>query len=245
MYGYLQQGRIRDATATMKTCHAVSSAQSTFGFLALWARYLIDTEDWAGEVAALSLATELPGAALTSEFVAAFGAARCGDLARARQAHAKLQAARRALEQKSAKAGGEHAGMPGMSTPPTDIGPLGRARVLDEEIAAMVRFKEGAAAEAIAALRKAAAFEETLPLRVWTTVHRQTGVRALGRAAARKQSAGRSAGRIRKGAVAHARAHRGAHRPNGGGRQVRRYPQGGRGTHAAAEDLASGRPAAD
>ena len=50
-----------------------------------------------------------------------------------------------------------------MSTPPTDIGPLGRARVLDEEIAAVVRFKEGAAAEAIAALRKAAAFEETLP----------------------------------------------------------------------------------
>lgn len=162
MYGYLQQGRVGPATTMMKQCHAVS-APSPSGFVTLRSRYLIDTEDWTGEVAALSLPLAQPGAVLTHEFVTAFGAIRRGDLAAARAAHAKLQASRRALEGQSANAGAAHAGMPGMSMPAGDVGPLGRARILDEEIAAMLRFAEGSADEAIAMLRKTAAFEETLP----------------------------------------------------------------------------------
>jgi hypothetical protein len=57
-----------------------------------------------------------------------------------------------------------HAGMPGMNVSPSpDPGALVRIRILHDEIAAMIRHKEGASAEAIDLLRKAAALEDALP----------------------------------------------------------------------------------
>ena len=50
-----------------------------------------------------------------------------------------------------------------MSMRPVDPAALGRLRILDDEIAALIRDKEGATEEAIKLLQAAAAFEETLP----------------------------------------------------------------------------------
>lgn len=97
------------------------------------------------------------------EFVNGFSAVRRGDLAGARAALARMQTARQAIEQSVAAADPAHAAMPGMTMPPPDAGSLGRLRVLTDEIAAMIRLKEGAAAEAVATLRSSAALEETLP----------------------------------------------------------------------------------
>jgi tetratricopeptide (TPR) repeat protein len=165
-YGYLQQGRTQAAMAMVKQCHVVLSSATTpqwGAFIGMRARYLIDTEDWTGEVAKLAVAPTQPPAVFHQEFVNGFSAVRRGDLAGARAALARMQTARQAIEQSVAAADPAHAAMPGMTMPPPDAGSLGRLRVLTDEIAAMIRLKEGAAAEAVATLRSSAALEETLP----------------------------------------------------------------------------------
>ena len=169
-YGYLQQGRTDAARAMVKGCHAEAAAASAGktpmwgAFVAVRTRYLLDTEDWTGEIASLPLAPRQPSVVFNHEFTTAFGAIRRGDLAAARTAFVRMQTARQALE-KMAKTPPDpaHAGMPGMNMPPPDAGALGRLSILHDEIDAMIRHTEGAASDAIDLLRKAAAREETLP----------------------------------------------------------------------------------
>ena len=164
-YGYLQQGRIEAANGMVKTCHASvsrASAPQWGAFIAMRARYLIDTEEWSSDVAALTAAPTQPPAILTHEFVNGFSAVRRGDLTAARAALTKIQAARDQIE-KSAKAGTSAASMPGMTMPAADGGALGRAKILHDEIAALIRHKEGATGDAVTMLRAAAKLEETLP----------------------------------------------------------------------------------
>ena len=159
-YGYLQQGRIDAAKTMVKNCHATGSP----AFVSMRARYLIDTGDWTGDIASLRASPAQPGAVFTNEFIEAFGALRRGDMTAARASFARMQDARKTIETAASKtADPAHAGMPGMSMPSPDAGTLGRIRILHDEIAAMIRHKEGASAEAIDLLRKAAAFEDTLP----------------------------------------------------------------------------------
>jgi predicted Zn-dependent protease len=127
------------------------------------ARYLIDTEDWAGDVAALVASPTQPPAIFHHEFVNAFSAVRRGDLTTARSALAKLQSARATIEKTAKSPDPAHAGMPGMNMPPPDAGGLGRLRILHDEIVAMIRHKEGATREAVDLLRAAGKLEETLP----------------------------------------------------------------------------------
>ena len=75
-----------------------------------------------------------------------------------------MQDARKTIEAAAKPVDPAHAGMPGMNVAPwPDAGALGRIRILHDEIAAMIRHKEGASAEAIDLLRKAAAAEDALP----------------------------------------------------------------------------------
>ena len=166
-YGYLQQGRIELAKEIVKRCYqGVSTATQPNwgGFIGVRSRYLLDTDDWSGDVAALVASPSQPAAVFTHEFTNAFSAIRRGDLASARASLARMKTTRQSIEESAGKPPDPaHAGMPGMSMPPVDPAALGRLRILDDEIAALIRDKEGATEEAIKLLQAAAAFEETLP----------------------------------------------------------------------------------
>jgi tetratricopeptide (TPR) repeat protein len=106
-YGYLSQGRVTKARKVLEACHQRAVAakgggaasdpdNSTVGsYVMMWARYLLDTGDWEGDVAKWNVDTSAnPYAALTDAFVRGFGAARRGDPAgaeSARQAYGSLQ----------------------------------------------------------------------------------------------------------------------------------------------------------
>ena len=163
-YGYLQQGRIEAANEMVKQCHAqVGSSHAHWGaFISMRARYLIDTEDWTSDVAALVATPTQPVAIFTQEFVTAFSAIRRNDLAVARGAAAKMQAARSSLEKAAASNDPAHAAMPGMAAP-TDGSALGRVRILSDEIMALLHHKDGDSRAAVELLRAAATREDALP----------------------------------------------------------------------------------
>lgn len=166
-YGYLQQGRVEAANRAVKECYQAASAASPpswGGFVGLRSRYLIDTEDWSGDIAALTVSPVQPGPTFTYEFTNAFSAIRRGDLAAARASLARMETARQTIENSLKKpADPAHAGMPGMNMPQADAGSLGRMKILHDEIVAMIRHKEGAEREAIDMVRAAGALEDTLP----------------------------------------------------------------------------------
>ena len=163
-YGYLQQGRIEAANAMVKQCHAQVGASKTHwgAFIAMRARFLIDTESWTSDVVALVATPTQPAAIFTQEFVNAFSAIRRNDLTAARDAAAKMQAARDSIEKATASSDPAHAAMPGM-TSSTDASSLGRLKILSDEIAALIRHKEGDGSAAIELLRAAAKLEDSLP----------------------------------------------------------------------------------
>jgi len=166
-YGYLQQGRMDAAKTMVKECHAAAGTAKAppWGpFIGVRSRYLIDTEEWSGDISSLTASPAQPAPTFTYEFTNAFGAIRRGDLTAARASLARMQAARQTIEASVNKpADPAHAGMPGMNMPPPDAGSLGRLKILHDEIVAMIRHKEGAHREAIDLLRAAAALEDTLP----------------------------------------------------------------------------------
>jgi tetratricopeptide (TPR) repeat protein len=162
-YGYLQQGRINAATAMVKDCHASASAAATpnwGSFIGVRARYLIDTDDWSGEVAALKASPGQPLAVFNYEFTNAYGALRRGDVGGAKAALTKMEAARKTFEASAAKPA---AAMPGMGMATGDTAALGRVKILNDEIVAMIRHKEGASRDAVDLLRAAATLEDSLP----------------------------------------------------------------------------------
>jgi tetratricopeptide (TPR) repeat protein len=166
-YGYLQQGRTEAAKTMVRECHeSVRTAQRPFwgSAIGMRTRYLLDTEEWSGEIASLTASPTQPGPIFGYEFTNAFSAIRRGDLAAARAALAKMQDARQSIEASAKKpADPAHADMPGMNMPPPDAGSLGRLKILHDEIVALIRHKEGAHREAIDLVRAAGALEDTLP----------------------------------------------------------------------------------
>ncbi len=166
-YGYLQQGRTDAAKKMVLECHQTVSAQKSpawTAFAAMRARYLLDTEDWTGEVAAIAVPPVQPAATFTYEFTNAFGALRRGDVAAARAAFGRLDAARQAIEGASHKPGDPaHAGMPMPALPAIGNGEKGRLKILRDQIAALLRLSDGARGEAVDLLRAAAAAEDVLP----------------------------------------------------------------------------------
>ncbi len=108
-YGYLQQGRVEAAKTMVKNCQATGGA-----WIGMRTRYVLDTEDWTGEIASLTTSPPQPAGVFTYEFTNAFIAVRHGDLTAARAALAKMQQARTTIEAASKPADPAHAGMPGM-----------------------------------------------------------------------------------------------------------------------------------
>ena len=121
-YGYLQVDRVEDARTLLHNCQAQSQPSpgrstatdpdefSLFSAVAMWSRFLIDTEEWSGPEADWS--PDLgpsPGPRLTWHFTHGLAAARRGDVA---TAEADLQAFRQAARQARPAEGSPKAGDP-------------------------------------------------------------------------------------------------------------------------------------
>lgn len=161
-YGYLAQGRVSRAREVLKACHERASAaragsagadpdNSTVGsYTMMWARYLLDTGAWEGEVARWSVGTgQNPYAALTAAFLEGFGAARAGKM----QA---LVAARSRFDEAARQIRNEADDDPGTGEF------LKRVRVLASEMDGLARAASGDGAGAVDALRRAAATEDSM-----------------------------------------------------------------------------------
>jgi len=166
-YGYLEQGRPAAAKRLLETCRAQATApadhsghggspdpdRSPLGsFVQMWTRYLVDTEDWAGEVARWDLPIgDEPGRRVTFEWARGFGAVRRGDAAGAEAALSRLSAARRSLDADPAK------------TDSSSQSWAKRAGILESQLGAMLDALRGQTDRALATLQRVADAEEALP----------------------------------------------------------------------------------
>ena len=167
-YGYLEQGRFPAAKTLVADCYAAAGggaatrapgqaaldpdASSVGSFATMRARYLIDSEEWNGDVASWTVpATGQPSAVVTIEFGTGYAAVKSGDLEKANSALARLSAARRTLDADLAK------------QPTSDQSYGARAKILESQLAALVKTASGAAAGAITAMRAVAASESKMP----------------------------------------------------------------------------------
>ncbi|MBI2072367.1 MAG: hypothetical protein HYT81_04905 [Gemmatimonadetes bacterium] len=143
-YGYVQQGRLRDAARLVEECRAdVERQRGAAGSLErMRAMYLVDTRDWQGPVARIPIdSASQPGWARTArDFTDGLGAIQRSD---APQAEASLNrvAARRARGPASA----------------------GNDEVVERTLRAAVLFAQQKGDAALAELERAAALEESLP----------------------------------------------------------------------------------
>jgi tetratricopeptide (TPR) repeat protein len=165
-YGYLQQGKVADARRLLEGCRAQVGATDHSGhggkpdpdkspagsLVQMWARYLVDTDDWAGDVARWQVpAGEVPSRRVTAEWASGFGAVRRGDSAGAQAALSRLSAARRELDTELAK----------KETP--DRSGSKRAGILEDQLRAMIDARAGRRDTALSTLRKAADAEAAMP----------------------------------------------------------------------------------
>ncbi len=164
LYGYLQQGRLDDATEILDRCRknaADAGAEETVfdpdnstlhSFLQLRSRYLVDTADWSGEAVQWEIDMSAAERA-TYESAQAIAAAGRDDKKGIEKALRGLSAARSELEQ---------------MVPQTDnaFAPLAlkRAQVFELEIGATLARVEGRTNGAIELARQAVELEESIPL---------------------------------------------------------------------------------
>jgi tetratricopeptide (TPR) repeat protein len=117
----------------------------------MWARYLVDTNDWGGDVARWQLPVgDFPARRVTYEWASGFGAVRRGDSAEARAALSRLSAARHDLDANLAKEEN-----PGAWTK--------RAEILESGLQAMIDAAQGRGEQALATLRRASEAEDAMP----------------------------------------------------------------------------------
>jgi hypothetical protein len=157
-YGYVQQGRLADATRLLAHCRDQAEAvqgntedliPDTYSFLTMWSHYLIGTGDWLGSVAHWTID---PGAGLGSRLVYWFteglGAARRGDIPAARAALAELTLAQRDIEPWAAES--------------KEQVEVNRARVFRDELEGLIAGGEGNTDGALARLRAATLVEDSM-----------------------------------------------------------------------------------
>ena len=171
-YGYLQQGRFAAAKQLLATCRAaprpapVASSTRTSepvapdklaidSFVTMRARYLLDTEEWTGDVMAWSVpVVGRHDAELLAAFIDGYAGVKRSRRQDAAEALERLRAARAALDRD-------------MQTQPPPDGTAnaarGWARILDLQLSAVIQHANGNGTTAIEQLREAAALEDQLP----------------------------------------------------------------------------------
>jgi tetratricopeptide (TPR) repeat protein len=161
-YGYLQQGRVKSARAVLDACRQTAERidpsrgaaeldpdNSALGsFAEMRTRYLIDTDDWTGEIANLKFPDKGGAPArITFDFGTGYAAVSRNDLPAARVALQDLQDARRSLP----------------APAKDDASFTQRVTILDGELQAMVVAAEGNLPEAVKSVRALAPTESAMP----------------------------------------------------------------------------------
>ena len=167
-YAYLQLGDMQSAKNALDACRAAMEAalptehpahsmdpdeSTTSSYADMRLRYLLETGDWSGEVAAWSLpANAGPGAQLDFAFARALGEIAQGHLDAGRAALAELEAVARAAV--------------AMETKRNDPDPTDRVRprILLDEAQGLMAEKQNQLAKAEGLLRQAVALETALPV---------------------------------------------------------------------------------
>ena len=166
-YAYERNNNSAAAIEMIRNCH--NEAKTTepaspsidvdtsalHSFLYMRARYLIDTQDWNGEIAALTIEIpdDLVPETVTWEFIEGLGAARRGELSEARRHLMNLNEAERAFRQY-------------LDVADYDASRLEIARpgILMQQLEGLIRFTDGDQAGGIKLLQAAADAEALLPM---------------------------------------------------------------------------------
>lgn len=170
LYGYLQQGRNERALELLKAAYAEARAdgkaptdpmildpdRSLVGSVVqMWARYIIETRGWGGEVAGWSFNS---GAAfdpnLNISFIKAMQAADAGMAAEARQYLDQFKSLKNELNQAIARQ---------EEKAPADLLYLDRLAVMEQELQAAVEMARGQTAQAVRYVEEASRLEGEMP----------------------------------------------------------------------------------
>jgi tetratricopeptide (TPR) repeat protein len=164
-YGYLQERRMRDAKTVLTKCRDAALAaaerkdQDAFADIddcaAMRSRYLLDSEEWDGDVAhwpSLPDDHDNPELSATLAFVESFAAIRRGDSKAAKNAYAELVAVNKAENARPLAPG---------ATPSPE---MKRLAILQQQLEALLAATEGNSDRAVGKLRQAAEAEQALPV---------------------------------------------------------------------------------
>ena len=166
-YGYIEQGRLAEARRLMAGCRDQAPKMAAMmkpgprdlyadDVVTMWSRYLLDTGDWAGEVARWSVDPDgLPASGLSYWFARGFGAVRQGKLAAARVALTAFEQARQAIATQVPRDGADPT--------PEERAFLTRADVLRLELVGLIETSAGNRTAALDTLRRAVAVEDGMP----------------------------------------------------------------------------------
>ena len=170
LYGYLQQGRADRARELLEAAYAEAQS-ATLGpedrlrldpdgslvgsVVQMWARYVIETRQWDGDVANWSFKMgDAFDPNLTVSFIRTLQAAFAGQVAQAAQYQGQFRALQKALEV-------EIAGQ--QEQAPADLLYLERLRVMDLELQAAIEMARGEMAKAVESARLASQREGEMP----------------------------------------------------------------------------------
>jgi tetratricopeptide (TPR) repeat protein len=172
-YAYLQQGRFADARRLLDGCakemqthptlpeHAMgpqsaldADSSSAASFAIMRSRYLIDSGEWSGPVAAMKVSIEnLISAEFTRDWTDAYGAVRYGKLDTATAAIARAKDSMKRYVAAAAAAG------------VTPENPASRMpKIEEQQLDGLLLLKRGRSEEAVALLTAAAAGERAIPM---------------------------------------------------------------------------------
>jgi hypothetical protein len=147
-YEALQRGDRAEASRLLSDCRRVLSERQPDGwaaFAAMRSRYLIDTDDWTGDVAALTVPDVDPAATFIFEYANGFVAVRTRVLPAVRAALSKMEHARQAVATRQ------------------NDGEAAYRQVMRDEVGIMLGAAEGAAYDGIRRLERLVVAEDALP----------------------------------------------------------------------------------
>ncbi len=169
-YGYLEQGRLSEARRILMLCYAAARAATpppadavletldpdnspAGSFLSMQLRYLLDTEEWSGDIAGLALpAAPSLGSQITLVFTKAFVSFQRKNKVELADAVTRFRELRKTLDDKLMAAG------------PDSQAYGGRAAVMDLQLSGLLKLLDGGTPDGLTSLRNAAETEAKLPM---------------------------------------------------------------------------------
>ena len=155
-YGYLQQGRYNEARRLVMDCSGQLEPQSGAAWVSLAimrSYYIVETEEWSGDVVSLAVPDVHPAATFYSEYASGYAAVGRRDLPAVRRSLSRMETARLTLT----------AGDESRAQRPLSQTNAARIQIMRNQIGAMLGGIEGAPLDASKRLVAIAEAEDPLP----------------------------------------------------------------------------------